>query len=511
MAGETKTTAPAPPAKPSSTSTVAPPKAVLEITSPGVPNADKMSRGAPVRVNDDHDNGKFWPANPPAPHRELEPIFDFEHLEDTPNEDDLLEIKLDVKPAGQKGNVTLNVQSQDAADSIRLWPKKTKGKATDVITLTGNPPQTQFAANTLPKSIFVEGLKPGQVLFEVNFPGASVDRLKINVVKLRVQQTGRQKIIYLASEEVFFRVLGAGRNEVVGYTFEWDLDGDGRFEITSPMPGKDPNVVTTKYGGSPQLPPNAANTRKVFDVAVRLNGNFILHATDGLFTGGGAAGIRVALDSHQGTALPADNTAGLHTVPEFRWSDTFPIKFDSSSAPGFAQFKGADRILFDRAVTGDAAQTVFLGTGKRQAFGVAVGPRIFTSGQVREDLIATVNHEIKHLQQYVAVRDNTPAGNIWKLLDDHFSGANGYKPFREVEGHFSELLDTRVSWRHHTPEGQNEIKSFVDEWNKCLTILPSLPVPVKVEARKFLQDIYRKIPFFEMKRSQYTDAIRAPE
>ncbi|MBI4583129.1 MAG: hypothetical protein HY717_03805 [Planctomycetes bacterium] len=59
-----------------------------------------------------------------------------------------------------------------------------------------------------------------------------------------------------------------------------------------------------------------------------------------------------------------------------------------------------------------------------------------TSGQVQVDIIATVNHEIKHLQQHVAVRDN------------HFGRHNGSLDLNEAEGHHSELLDPSVSWRH---------------------------------------------------------------
>src|SRR5262249_9762049 len=150
------------------------------------------------------------------------------------------------------------------------------------------------------------------------------------------------------------------------YSFEWDLDGDGKFEITTPQAGKDPNVVSFTYAGTAALPATVANIRKIFDVAVRLNGSFILHMTDGLFAGGGTSGIRVALDSHKGTSLPAQSTAGLHAIPEFKWSDTSPVTFDSSSAPALASFKGADRIQFDSSITGDAAQTQFIGTGPRR-------------------------------------------------------------------------------------------------------------------------------------------------
>lgn len=501
----------------------------------GVPDAKKISPGGPVRLNDDHDCGKFFTSAlasslaPGAPTlHELEPVLDMHLLQDTPLEDDLVEIKLELVPPNQAGTVELRAVSA-GGKRIRLWPKRTKGAARDIVTL----PKT-FAPSDLPKTFFVEGVETGIVGLEAQLTppktsatSSPVDTVTLNVVRLQVDQRKRNhRMIYLASEEIFLRVAGAGPS----YTFEWDLDGDGTFEITTPMAGLDPNVVKVTYGGGPNLPRNAANTRKVFDVGVRINGSFVLRARDGVTTGGaghpqvGTSGIRVALDSHQGSPLPPKTSAGVQSIFSPSWSDTFPVKFSppmkTSAAPN--RFSGPDRIQFNPTMTSnDGAETQFFPDPgpKRVVVGVTVGPRIFDSGQVREDLIASVNHEVKHLKQHVAVRDNDPPNNVWRLLDDNFGNVAGYVNFREAEGHLSELLESGISWRHLTSEGQNDMQAFATHWRECLKILPGLPEPARSAARKLMQDMYKSIPFFEMKRHRdvvgttdhYADSVRAPE
>jgi len=142
---------------------------------------------------------------------------------------------------------------------------------------------------------------------------------------------------------------------------------------------------------------------------------------------------------------------------------------------------------------------------------VIVGPQIFTSRQVREDLVATVNHEIKHLRQHVSVRDNAPANNVWRLLDNFFGGAGGYSDLREAEGHLSELLDPQVSWRHQLPAVQNDLAAFTNRYTASLGVLGGIPAgATRAATRQLLQTMYRDIPFFEMKRAGYDRFVRAP-
>lgn len=214
---------------------------MLTITSPGIDDVCRASHGAAVAVNDDTDNGLNFGPNPGGGHRELEPIFDLDHFEDTPKEDDLLPIKIDIKPNTVSGDVELKLAA-GAADSIRIWPKKTKGKRADVIALPA-----KFPANTLPRELFVEGLKTGQVTLEVSFEataGPATDKLVVNVVELVETQGGTRKILYDYNSAIQFKVNGAPAN----YTFEWDLDGDGVFNTATAEVGKTTDTATVKYG-----------------------------------------------------------------------------------------------------------------------------------------------------------------------------------------------------------------------------------------------------------------------
>lgn len=475
----------------------------IKLTSTGITDDKKVSHGAPVALNDDHDCNQFQGAAPTAGARELEPIFDLDFLGATPAEDDLLEIKLSMDDKPKNGTVELKITT--GADKVRIWKQATKGSAADVVAL---PLTLQMA--DLPKKLFVEGLKVGKVNFEANCThsgGSSTDSLVVNVVTLTEKQGGTRRIIYSYDTEIEFKVEGAPAN----YTFEWDLDGDGNFNASAAEQANTTATAKCKYGllddaTTVKLERIVANTRKLTDVGVKLMGGLVLRPPARTRIGGTTSrGLRIALNVNLGLALPAKSTAGLHTL--FTWSNTFPVRFDATDAA----HSGANRISFNAGETSNAI-TSFDGVGAgRRVFFVEIGPAIFDSGQVREDLIATVNHEIRHLQQHASVRDNVPANNVWRLLDNHFGGSAGYRDFRECEGHFSEHLDNQVSWRHFLPEVQNDLTQFHTRYGNAITVMGTIPAGgTKTAARQLLQQIYQSIPFLEMKRTGYDFSLRAP-
>ena len=476
----------------------------LRLSSPMIDDAQRTSHGAAVAVNNDWDAEQVYGAAPPAKHRELEPIFDLDVQQETAEEDDLLEIRLAITPSGAPGDVQIRALS--GGDHIRMWPNATKGSSGDMVPL----PATLQAAD-LPRSYFVEGLSQGRVELEASYNhggNSATDRIVIHAVELVETQGGHRKIFYDYNSDIRFEVRGGPPN----YTYEWDLDGDGNFNTAVFEAGKNTANATCKYGpaedaSTVRLTESAATTRQIYNVAVRLSGGLILHVKGRTLQGGGMnPGIRVALGSNQGQAMPAESTAGLHTI--YNWSDNLPVRFDAL-VPADPSHSGANRISYNAAGASNAS-TFYNGMGaNRRVLYVEVNPPIWDTGQNREDLDGSVNHEIVHLRQHAAVRDNTPANNVWRLLDTHFGSAAGYRDFREVEGHFSELLDTNLSWRHQTPAMQNDLEAFFRRYNNCLNLLAAIPNGnVKNAARSFLQDIYRRIPFFEMKRPGYSLTMR---
>jgi outer membrane protein OmpA-like peptidoglycan-associated protein len=489
------------------------------LTSPGIDNARKASHGAAVLLNDDHDNGSSYAAGAGGGHRELEPIFDLDYLQETPNEDDLLTVDLDLDPPGQPDDVELRiVEGAPATNRIRLWPRATKGANADVIALPARLP-----ANSLPRQFFVEGLATGQVTLEASYTNAGqtrTDRLVINVVELRESQGGARKIIYDYNSDITFEVVGAPAN----YTFEWDLDGDGNFNTAVFEQGKTTARATCRYGAAAdantvQLDETAANTQKAYDVAVRMTGGFVAHVKGRTVLNGAITrGMRVALGSHQGGALPAQNNAGIQGA--YAWNDAAPVAFDATTVAeqnswqashGITQpIAGAGRIQYGPAV-GDYAVTPYSGIGNgRRVLGVAVGPVTWTGGETREDLDAYVNHEERHLRQHVAVRDNDPANNVWRRLDNHYGAGPPYSAFREAHAHLHELREPRAPWRHHT--FMSGLRLFVERYNSADGLMAAIPAgATKNDAKQLLQELYRLMPFDEMRRPGYDFYVRAPQ
>lgn len=491
----------------------------LKLSSPGIPDAQRTSHGAAVAVNDDWDNGNVYAAPAPVGHREGEPIWDLDYLKQTNTEDDLLKITLSLTPINQAGNVLL--EATTGGPLIRLWPLATKGTQADIIALPATIP-----ANSLPKDYFVEGLKHGKVELKASYPSdikTHSDKLVINVVDLQEKQGGDRKVIYTYDDEIEFEVLGGPAN----YTYDWDLDGNRSYNTAAyETYHKDKNKAKVKYCASEgntkvKLVSNIANKRKIYDVAVEITGGLKLHTKARTTLGGVTTrGIRVALPTFQGNALPAKSTVGLHT--RYAWTDNIPVTFSAVTAgvqialnTGFgiaAPAQGANRIQYtaNAAVTYASTLTSAAPGAGKLIFMVAVGDTSWTNGERSEDLDATVNHEIRHLRQYQSVRDNNPVNNVWRLLDNQYHAIPAYVVYLESEAYLSELMDINVGWRHQTHSGP-ALTSFVQQYNAAQGRYNILAVgTVRTSARQLLQRHYRDIPFEEMKRTGYDRSVRAP-
>ncbi len=494
---------------------LAPPR-IITITSPGIDNPRKTTHGAAVALNNDQDCSQTYAAPLPAGKRELEPIFDLDYIGNSANEDDLLQITLNLAPAGRPGNVTLT--ATEGGNRIRLWTGNHKGANLNVVALPATIPVA-----SLPANYYVEGIDRGRVVLRLSHTESGrevTDDLVVNVVELVETQGGSSKTIYDYDTDIRFQVLGAPNN----YEFEWDFDGDGNYGTAAFETGKTTADVTCKYGpaedaGTVRLQETAANTRAVYAVAVRMTGGLVLKAKGVTReTAGIRCGIRVALGSDQGTALPAKNNAGIQR--DYPYTDLAPVRFDATKPSEqtswqtnygiTAHISGVNRIQYGNLVT-DYAVTPYSGVGNgRRVLGVAVGPITWDNLETKEDLDAYVSHEGRHLRQHASVRDNDPADNVWRLLDNHYGAGAGYSHFREAHAHLHELREETAPWRHQT--FMDGIQLFRDKYNAALGLLTAIPAgATKNAAKQLLQELYRLIPFDEMKRPGYDYYVRAPE
>jgi len=106
-----------------------------------------------------------------------------------------------------------------------------------------------------------------------------------------------------------------------------------------------------------------------------------------------------------------------------------------------------------------------------------------------------------------------------KILDAHFIhaqddvvGFNNYFQFLETETQLSELRDENVDWFHHVQGSGNEtLNVFYNKYRSCIiSLYPPLPVNVKNKTREYLQNIYKNLPFEEMKKSEYEHYVQPP-
>jgi len=497
--------------------------------------------GTPVLLNDDWECEATYDSCPPEGHRELEPIWDLDYTGgEVAEEDDLMRVTVNVQPADLADKVFLKLPS--GAENIRLWPRATKGTEGEIITI---PQDTGLSMGDLMRvtippelygegageggrgtetDIYLEGIKLGRTGLRLVTTIGNVtlhETLNADVVTLKETQQGIRKVINAYDTDITFEVLPG--TLTAGKTYRWSLDGNA-----TPGQGAWENgtgsTVTVRYNGEEtgedeevdgrnvQLEENFNNRRQTYIISVRV--------TSPDYPGLGLViqkQIRVALGSYQGTALPPQSTAGVHTL--FQWDNNNPVAF-SYLPPGHYQ-EGANRIRYDETVPDNTAEAKWSYYGAdKKVWGVNVYPLVWAAALTSELLEAIVDHGVIHLHQHVAVRDEPTS--FWRALEDHYGAdARGPRPFREAEAycyyltgttsHFESEVDD-VDWRFLTVG--SKLWNFRFVYNKAMDSLgppEPLPEPLRGDARQFLQDLYEILPFQEMRRPDYDFYVRAPQ
>lgn len=501
-----------------------------QLTAAHATEIEEEIPGAPVRLNDDNDNANAYPIpSGVAGRNPLEPWFDLDETAVVAGENDLMQLTLDVVPHSLAGNAVLTVPS--GGHRIKLWNRADKGAAGDLVAVPAGGLNVPIA--DLPKTYWVEGVETGDAelrLEYTNGPLSIDDTVAVHVVRLLETQTWpdgttTRRVINRYATDVDFQVEGGTGL----FAYRWDLNGDGDratdpFEIGVASQLRSVRYDTAETASSVRLDRIAANRRQTYDVSVELTGGLVLAKT-----------IRVALDSHQGTALVGVAVADRQT--EIGGLAAVPLmSFDATPAGGagvtFSQawhvatyaitlnVNAGNRLQYADAVhpwngfTTHNGYAAGLAAAARRVHIVMVNRAVYTGAQTQEDAIATINHENLHVAQIVAIRDNLPAGNVWRLLHDQFAGGlemNGYEDFTEGECHLSEVGDAGVGWFHLIDGGQNDLIISANRYNAAIGVLAALPAgPTFTAAETLLRDLYRALPFDEMKRTDYDQTVRPP-
>jgi len=477
--------------------------------------------GTPLLLNDDWDCGEKYGAGEGGGHLEKEPIGDKDYTTaQVPTEDDLMKVTIaSVSPATLPGNVTLRIIL--GADKIKLWPRATKGNDAEIITLPGGI--RTYAISALPQDLYVEGVALGRAVMTLEYTLASrtiSDTVNIDVVTLQATQGGTRNVINDYNSDITFAVQPSSLP--AEYTYLWDLDGDGTRK-NGAWESSTARETTVKYSSASssavniQLVKSADNRRKEYTVSVRVT-------SGGLDQGGLVASrrIRVALDSYEGAAVASTEAdrrtevAGL-TTPPSGFSNTPPgdatvmhsqAWFEATwgvevSPPGTAINDG-NRLQYSTSTAGYGA-TRFDGMGNgRRVFVSMVCKKAYDDGLKQEDLQAIARHECNHAAQHIDVKQT---GTVWRRLDDYYGSQDGYSVFREADSYCVDL-ESNASWLYARTTLSRFDNQYTDALNACTDITEPT---TKASARARLQNIYERLPFIEMKRSDYFPHVRAPQ
>ena len=189
---------------------------------------------------------------------------------------------------------------------------------------------------------------------------------------------------------------------------------------------------------------------------------------------------------------------------------------DAAAGYSLRTINAGNRILHSPQIGGNG-EFLFSGSGPTlNLYAAFIGPNVWTSGQVQQDLIASGNHERLHAVQMREEKTNVPSGNIHRLLDEDYGGSQAPEliAFQEAEAHLTELEDEDVGWFHAISTSKGDLERFHTHLGRCVqTFYPRIPPgATQTAAKSFLQELYYRIPedFENMRRAGYDYHVRPP-
>lgn len=462
----------------------------------------------PVRFNDDLDNGRrykarrFWNCREMCPdggcdHRTHEPVWDYLYVGGkVDGEDDLAEVQL-IASAAARRDAQVRLEVAEGGDVVRLWPDAKKGGKGEI--LAGEA--LLFSAADLPKSVFVEGIRPGGAILRlVSVSESEVEaQLHVDVLAMQIVQNGRRKAIYDAGE-ISLQLVPEDILRLPDYRrrIEWSGDAGG---------SRQREVVTYDPGSS------AVNRRAVFRPAVTVNGVLAF-----------AKSVRVRQKTFTGT--PAAKTTAERRREVEKMVPIPPLSFKNTELPNKPSVRFS-QAWFEQRYTGSAtaADPVKPINQSRlqyapllvkpndtawgraccylSPYGIFITKNAYDDLQL-EDLVAVAQHELRHLEHHSSMYAAT---GFWHVLCRDLS--------HDVATYFMEAdassasLHSDGSWRylHHCA------RRTVENYRKAGEEVANLRSLQEIEsAITVLQDIYKGLPadMDEFTRPGYDCYIRPP-
>ncbi|MDR1383663.1 MAG: hypothetical protein LBJ67_07445 [Planctomycetaceae bacterium] len=474
----------------------------------------------PVMFNDDHDCGKTYTANwscgtncsrvtssgkcPDDTHRELEPVWDYLYA-GSYNEDDLVAFKVEIKPTDMAGDVTV---SPFLDSNIRFWKQANKGDKNSIIT------EKKYSVSELPQKLYVEGIGIGLGLIVAKYTppeNKTVEETKTlicAVVSLIEKQNGKRWIINENAKPIEFSVdFGTFFSD----KFTWTIPGHN-----NPTSIGTKNTTTVTYGESGYdvtLPEDAANRRFTTTVSVSIDGKLKLSKT-----------IRVAQATYQGTTVAGslgERRTQVPTLAALPTMDTMPAAPNYYSAENYDSRFGTNFAVTDNKKIRYATKLTPYGrtlatfTGSDiKIFAVMVSNVAYDDGLKLADLMSIAEHEARHANQFIWMCADNPN---WMKLERSIT-IDKVANFAEADAYTRNMLSQGcwkyIATRFELFKAENYDKAVATYEKKIRDTANSSRSNSDTELlnamKSILQDVYKEIPFEEMKKTGYEHNVRPP-
>jgi hypothetical protein len=429
-----------------------------------------------------------------------------------------------------------DVKVKPTGSNLRIWKNAKKGDKNSIIA------DKTYSVSELPQTMYVEGIKnnsdsiSAEYIPPQNKTVGQTKMLDFGVVSLietqmtKVETTDtsgtkvttnvpQRKIINENTKPITFTVEGG--NVFIG-KYNWTVPGHNNAANIGTS-----SVITVTYGASGcnvTLPEDAANRRFTTTVSVTLdNGKLNLSRT-----------IRVAQATYQGTAVATTLTTRRTEVPTLVTLPTMdPMPVNTSVPPNppvlgsatyFDNTYGTDftgngnaKFRYATLLNSYGRITTYGKGSDRKVYAAMLSKKAYDAGLRLEDLTSIAEHEARHANQNIWMR----ADNInWVKLEQNVIFAQR-KNFMEADA-YTTNLNSNGSWRYIN----TRFNWFCDFYNDAETYFFQKVVNTSKSntntvrniadkdlsdaMRTILQEIYKNVPFQEMKRKEYNYRVRPP-